>query len=159
MSIRFASFAAFTLMLSMSPSMSPMTHTNPSRSTEQEVLDVVRSWNDAFARNDVERYFSFVDPEITVLTPANPYRVEGLEQDREEFEFGLASEKSRVNLFQMMQPKVQVFGDAAVVTYFWRGSLGTGESAPMGHFKETDVFARRENGWKLAHVHLSRATP
>lgn len=134
---------------------------NPIRADEsvrREVLEVVRAWNDAFARNDVERYFEFVDPDVTVLTPTNPYRVEGLAQDREEFEFSLASGKTHVNLFQMMQPEVQLAGEAAVVTYFWRGSLGRSE-ATMVHFKETDVLVRRTGGWKLLHVHLSRAAP
>lgn len=126
---------------------------------ELDVLAVVHAWNDAFAKNDVERYFGFVDDEVTLFTPASPYRVEGLAQDREEFEFSLASGKTHVNLFQMMQPRVQVFGDAAVVTYAWRGSFGRGESGALASFKETDVFARREGGWKLVHVHLSRATP
>lgn len=136
-----------------------MTDSTSSRPSETEVLDVVRAWNDAFARNDVERYFRFVDPDITVLTPASPYRVEGLAQDREEFEFSLASGKTHVNLFQMMHPRVQLCGEAAVVTYFWRGSLGRGEAATLGNFKETDVFAKRDGEWKLVHVHLSRALP
>lgn len=136
-----------------------MSQTTQTAAAEREILELVRAWNAAFAENDVERYFGFVDPDITVLTPANPYRVEGAAQDREEFEFSLASGKSHVNLFQMMQPKVQLAGDAAVVTYFWRGSLGRGEAAAMLHFKETDVFVRRPAGWKLLHVHLSRATP
>src|SRR6187399_526267 len=76
--------------------------------TEQEVLDVLGAWNDAFAKNDVARYFELVDPDVTVLTPANPYRVEGLAQDREEFEFSLASGKTHVNLFQMMLPRIQL---------------------------------------------------
>lgn len=137
----------------------PMVNSSSARTAEREVLDVVRSWNNTFAKNDVERYFGYVDPEITVLTPANPYRIEGLDQDREEFEFSLASGKTRVNLFQMMQPKVQLAGDAAVVTYFWRGALGPADSASMAHFKETDVFVRRAEGWKLLHVHLSHAVP
>jgi len=127
--------------------------------TEQEVLDVLGAWNDAFAKNDVARYFELVDPDVTVLTPANPYRVEGLAQDREEFEFSLASGKTHVNLFQMMLPRIQLLGDAAVVTYFWRGSIGKGDTVAMAHFKETDVLVKRADGWKIAHVHLSRATP
>jgi ketosteroid isomerase-like protein len=135
----------------------PITPPTAARSAdvEREVLAVVREWNAAFARNDVEHYFSFVHPEITVLTPGNPYRVEGLEQDREEFLHGVETGRSRVTFFQMLLPRVQVHGQSAVVTYFWRGSLGA-DSALLT-FKETDVFVREPDGWKLLHVHLSRS--
>jgi ketosteroid isomerase-like protein len=121
-------------------------------------LDVIREWNRAFARNEVERYFSFIDPEISVITPTNPYRVEGLEQDREEFEFSLARGSTWVNLFQMMHPREVLLGDTALVTYFWRGSLGKGDAAVTGYFKETNLLVRRAEGWRIIHIHLSRAT-
>lgn len=139
------------------PSTRPTPPSQARETAEQEVLRVVREWNAAFAANDVERYFSHVHPEITVLTPGNPYRVEGIAQDREEFTYGLRTGRTRVNLFQMMQPRVQVHGDAAVVTYFWRGSLGP-DPMQLATFKETDVFARGAEGWKLLHVHLSRSS-
>jgi hypothetical protein len=82
-----------------------------SAALEAEVLKVIKDFNDAFAPNDVEKYFSYIDPEITVITSANPYRVEGLADDREEFEFSLRSGLSRLGYFQEMQPKVQLFGD------------------------------------------------
>jgi len=126
--------------------------------TRDEVLQVVRDWNDAFAQNDVERYFTYVDEDVSVLTPAIPYRVEGLAQDREDFEFSLRSGKTWVQLFQMMQPSVLLAAEAAVVTYFWRGCLGKGEAATTASFKETDVLFRRSGAWKIVHIHLSRAS-
>src|SRR6185503_491477 len=105
--------------------------------------------------NDVERYFSFVDEEIVVLTPSNPYRVDGRELDREEFERSLESGRTHIGWFQMLQPVVQMLGDAAVVTYFSRGSYGRGEQARVHHLKESDVLVRRAGGWKIVHIHVS----
>ena len=124
--------------------------------TEQEVLDVIEAFNRAFADNDPDRYFTFIDEDITVLTPSNPYRVEGIPDDREEFEWGIRTGKSRVGYFQEMQPRVQLYGDVAVVTYFSRGSYGPEET--VAYLKETDVLVKREDGWKIAHIHVS-ATP
>jgi ketosteroid isomerase-like protein len=120
-----------------------------------QVLKVVQEFNRAYAANDVEAYFSFVANDITVLTPSNPYRVEGLAADREEFEFSLRAGTTRLGYFQEMQPHVQVYGDTAIVTYFSRGSYGVGERAKTHYLKETDVLTRRKEGWKVVHIHLS----
>jgi hypothetical protein len=76
-------------------------HTNamPPLNIEKEVLQVIEDFNGAFARNDVEKYFSYIDPEVTVITPSNPYRVEGIHDDREEFENSL---HTGVSYFQEM---------------------------------------------------------
>ena len=83
---------------------------------ELEVWNVINAFNRAFAANDPDAYFAHIDDDIVVLTPSNPYRVEGLAADREEFENGLSEGYSRVSYFQELQPKVVVYGDAAVVT-------------------------------------------
>lgn len=120
-----------------------------------EVWAVVEAFNRAFAANDPDRYFSFIAPEITVLTPGNPYRVEGLADDREEFELGLQAGYSRVSYFQELQPRVQVYGDMAVVTYFSRGRYGPEEAARTAYYKETDVLVCGPAGWRIVHIHVS----
>lgn len=124
---------------------------------ELEVWTVVKAFNRAFAENDVERYFALVDDAITVLTPGNPYRVEGIKDDREEFEFGLRAGYSKVGYFQEMQPLVRILGTAALVTYFSRGSYGPAGNAKTLYFKETDVLVKKDDEWKIAHVHVSSA--
>lgn len=129
---------------------------NQSDRVYAEVWNTVQEFNRAFAANDPNRYFKYVDPEIVVLTPGSPYRVEGLEHDREEFEFGLQQGSSRVGYFQELQPKIQIFGDTAVVTYYSRGSYGPQGAARTLYLKETDVLVRRETGWKVVHIHVSK---
>ena len=117
---------------------------------------VVEAWNAAFAANDVERYFSFLDPEVVVLTSSNPYRVEGKADDRAEFGFGLERGYSRVGYFEEVAPLVRVIGDVAVVTYFNRGYYGAGDGGQMVYLKETDVLARQRGEWRIVHIHVSR---
>lgn len=121
---------------------------------QRTVWQVIVRWNRAFAENDVERYFEFIDQNITVLTPGNPYRVEGIIDDRNEFEFGLSTGRSKVGFFQMMQPLIRVFGDMAIVTYFSRGYYGS-DNGNILYFKETDVLALQDGNWKIVHIHLS----
>ena len=122
---------------------------------EAEVWKVIEEWNAAFSDNDVERYFSFIDDDITVITPSNPYRVEGISDDREEFELGIRFGYSRVSLFQEISPMVRVFGDVAYVSYFNRGYYGPESGGKFSYLKETDVLRRVAGNWKIAHIHVS----
>lgn len=124
---------------------------------EREVWELIEDWNRAFADNDPDRYFDFVAEEITVLTPSNPYRVEGKPDDREEFEFGIRMGYSRIGVFQEMTPLVRVYGDTAVVTYFSRGYYGDpAAGGAMAFLKETDVLRRIDGRWQIVHIHVSK---
>ena len=125
--------------------------------SEREVWQVIRAFNQAFADNNPNDYFQYIDDDIIVLTPGNPYRVEGLDADREEFEFGLQQGYSHVGYFQELQPEIKVFGDVALVTYYSRGSYGPADQAKTLYLKETDVIVKRPDGWKLVHIHVSSA--
>jgi ketosteroid isomerase-like protein len=123
---------------------------------EAAVWKVVEAWNAAFAANEVERYFSFIDSEVVVLTASNPYRVEGRLDDRAEFSFGLDRGYSRVSYFEEVAPLVRIIGDVAIVTYFNRGYYGAEGSGQMIYLKETNVLARRDDAWRIVHIHVSK---
>jgi ketosteroid isomerase-like protein len=52
---------------------------------------------------------------------------------------------------------VRVSGEMALVTYYSRGSYGDGNegSGKTLYLKETDVLIRRQDGWKILHIHVS----
>jgi ketosteroid isomerase-like protein len=122
---------------------------------ETEVWNVIRAFNDAFAANDVERYFTYMDEDLVVIVPHSPYRIEGIAPDREGFEYSLKIGSGRVGYFQALQPLIRVYGDTAVVTYYSRGSYGADGQAKTAYYKETDVLVHRVDGWKIAHIHVS----
>jgi len=124
---------------------------------EAEVWEVIEAFNKAFADNNPDLYFTFIDEEIVVIIPSSPYRIEGLADDREEFEFSLRKGSTRVGYFQELQPLVRVYGDTAVVTYYSRGSYGPPEDAKTAFLKETDVLVKKSGTWKIVHIHVSRA--
>jgi ketosteroid isomerase-like protein len=127
----------------------------PAPADAAEVLAVIEGWNRAFARNDPAAYFPYIDDGISVLTPSNPYRVDGLPDDREEFEYALRLGIGRVGYFQELQPRVQRYGDVAVVTYHSRGSYGPRGNEKTLYLKETDVLVKRPSGWRIVHIHVS----
>ena len=120
---------------------------------QAEVWQTITAFNQAFAANDVDTYFSYIDEDLVVIIPSAPYRIEGKAADREEFEYSLSQGKTRIGYFQELQPLVRVFGDTAYVTYHSRGSYG-----PEGrviYLKETDILVKRVGGWKIVHIHVS----
>ncbi|HMF45138.1 MAG TPA: DUF4440 domain-containing protein [Candidatus Udaeobacter sp.] len=149
---------SIAICLVMNPAARSSAEDMTTSAIESEVWHEVEELNKAFARNDVAKYFSYIDPNITVITPSNPYRVEGIEDDREEFEYGLKNGSGRVGYFQEMQPKIQLFGDVAVVTYYSRGSYGPQGQEKVHYLKETDVLHKMNGKWKVVHIHVS-ATP
>jgi ketosteroid isomerase-like protein len=133
----------------------PSTEDVTGSTIESEVWRVIEELNIAFARNDLAKYFSYIDSGVTVITPSNPYRVEGIQDDREEFEYGLKKGTGRVGYFQEFQPKVQLFGEIAVVTYYTRGSYGPEGQEKIRYYKETDVLCKKDGKWKVVHIHVS----
>lgn len=124
-------------------------------SAEQAVWAAVEAFNKAFSDNDAARYFTLMDDELTLFTPANPYRVEGIDDDREGFEAGIRAGYARVEYFHELQPRIQVFGDVAIVTYHSRGRYGVDAQAKTLYYKETDILIRRDEQWKVVHIHVS----
>ena len=120
---------------------------------EARVWEIVERFNEAFEANDAELFFSFVDDEISVLTPNSPYRVEGIIDDREEIEFGLIQGYGTVELWQAFQPDVRVFGDGAVATFYVRAFFTL--QSEMTYYKLTNVLVREGDRWKILHIHVS----
>lgn len=122
-----------------------------------EVMNTVKAWNNAFAANDPETYFQFIHDDITLFLPACPFRIEGKQDDREEFEYSLKKGWTRIGYFQELQPKVQIIGNMAIVTYHNRGTYGAGDSEKSINLKETDVLVKEDGRWKVIHIHVSAA--
>ena len=153
--MKFRSLFLISAVLGSSVLALNMAHANDLSEQEREVWNVILAWNDAFEKNDADNYFNYVDEEIVVLVPGNPYRVQGIGPDRAEFEYGIAGGRTKVYFFQELQPKIRLVGDVAIVTYYSRGSYG--DSMEMTYLKETDVLIRDQSGkWKVAHIHVSK---
>jgi ketosteroid isomerase-like protein len=56
---------------------------------------------------------------------------------------------------EVLQPKVQVYGDVAILTYTLLMRYTTAEDVRHTEHNETRVFHRRAEGWQLVHCHKS----
>ena len=121
---------------------------------EEELLSLTRQMLTAIQSGDHELYGSLCAPSLTAFeNDVAPYRIDGvdfhtdlIEAAREQF--------SHLIRFDMLQPSVQVYGDAAVVAYT-RLLTFAGDVPPTWRTSnETRVFIRFSDGWKMVHRNI-----
>lgn len=122
---------------------------------KSEIMQTVKDWNKAFAKNDVETYFSFIHDDVTLFIASSPYRIDGKTIDKEEFIWSLNKERTKVGFFQELQMKVKVLGETAIVTYHNRGAYGTDGQEKIIYLKETNILVKESGKWKIIHIHVS----
>jgi ketosteroid isomerase-like protein len=123
---------------------------------ENEILEIIKRWNDRFTSNDIENYFTHIHNDLTLFIPSSPYRIDGKEDDKEEFEWSLSKSRTKVHFFQEMQPRLQIYHDTAIVTYYTRGAYGPDGNEQIYYLKETNVLVKEDGKWKIVHIHVSK---
>lgn len=123
---------------------------------EKEILAIVKAWNDSFTRNDNETYFTYIHDDLTLFIPSSPYRIDGKQDDKDEFDWSLSKSRTKVHFFQELQPNVQIYGNTAIVTYHNRGAYGPDGNEQVYYLKETNVLIKENDRWKIIHIHTSK---
>lgn len=73
------------------------------------------------------------------------------------FRKGMAESFSKRNLSLISEPRIDFFGDMAVVIFFWQfdATKSLDGEEISSHGRESQVFTRTPDGWKIVHVHYS----
>ena len=109
---------------------------------------------EAWGRKDKAFFAEGLADDATFFSPMHPYLEEN---PKENFlpKFEKYAEIIKFHDFQMYNPRVQVYGDAAVLTYNSSVSATMG-GQPMSYTaKVTSVYVRQGNAWRVVHVHES----
>jgi len=122
---------------------------------ESEVLEITRQMLNAMYTGDpeVHRRHSAEDMSSYEWYIA-PQRIDGLDFHLKLIEGGGNGTAGRLD---MLTPRVQVYGDTAIVNYtLLKTSFGS-ESLPpqFATMNETRVFVKLERIWKMVHLHKS----
>lgn len=126
---------------------------------EREVRQFIYRYNGYYANNDLDRYFSSFDPQLTQWWPSgrvdlNTYQT----MWRRLVARGGGTSKAVVSDLRV---QVDASGDAAVATYILEvtprenGRPGTA----IERNQETDVLFKRGGQWKIVHVNYGPAKP
>ena len=126
------------------------------KEVEREVLAITQAMLGAMYTGDpaVHRAHSTEDMSAFEWYIA-PYRVDGLSFHLELIAAGGNGTAGRLD---MLTPRVQVHGDAAIVCYtLLKTTLMEGRPAEFARVNESRVFVREGGVWKMAHLHKSPA--
>ncbi len=127
---------------------------NAEDTAAEEVLEITRRMLDAMYSGDpaVHRRHS-ADNMSSYEWYIAPQRIDGLEFHLALISGGGNGTSSRLD---MLTPRVQVYGDTAIVNYtLLKTALGEGVPPQFSTMNETRVFVRLEGVWKMVHLHKS----
>ena len=150
------SIVLFTLTMMMAiPLLAAVPAAKPADDPTAEIIAMEKAMLDRWGTGDTDGFLELAAPEITYFDPSLEKRLDG----REAFEKFLAPLKGsfRVPKYEMIDPKVQVHGEAAVLSYNMIDYDETG----MNTFRMnvTEVYARHDGRWMLVHSHFSITKP
>lgn len=109
---------------------------------------------EAWQRKDKAFFADFMSDDSTFFHWMNPY----LETDpKVNFlpKFEQYAEMMKINDYAMYNPRVQVYGDAAVLTYNSSVSAAFGGQPVNYTAKVTSVYVKQGNTWRVVHSHES----
>ncbi len=124
---------------------------------EQVARDVIareRAAFDAWQRKDKNFFAGYMADDATYFGMMSPY----LETDpKENFlpKFEKMTEMFKMLDVQMYNPRVQVYGDAAVLTYNASQTVNAGGRVMHYTSKMTSVYVRQGGTWRVVHGHES----
>ena len=123
--------------------------TQPYVSSQDQILDLGRTWADAELHADVNTLDTLLDVDFVCVGPL------GFVLNKEQYLAGRRSGDLKHQEFEWKDVNVRIYGDAAVaVGTQVQKSTYQGHDA-SGNFRETQVFARKAERWVLVSVHLS----
>lgn len=126
---------------------------------EEEILAVLDRSLQAIWDGDPEAYAAVCAPDLSFFEwYITTQRIDGLAFHLREIKVhaqALGGGQGTRTEHEILQPRVQLYGDTAIVTYTLLVRSVKGEQVTRTQQNETRVFHRFEDGWKLVHCHKS----
>jgi len=116
------------------------------------IIAMERAALDQSDRFDADGFLKLSDPGVVYIDPALEQPIVGLENLRKYYKsFGGGSTPASG---EMLNPKVQVMGDTAVLTFNYQRKDGK-----EPRWNATEVYHRTKDGWRIVHTHWSYIKP
>jgi hypothetical protein len=123
--------------------------------TQKELLEITWRILDAIHTGDAKTYANLSRPELSCYEDVCPYRIDGLEFHLALIRQMAAPGAPRPTRFDILTPRVQVYGETGIVTYTRLMTYHENGKLRWTTFNETRVFVREDDQWKMAHFHRS----
>lgn len=120
--------------------------------TEQIIAEIIaleRAALDRWGAGDPSGYLEISTPDVTYFDPFLEHRLDGLEALAAWYEPLRGT--IHIDRYELIEPRVQVCGDAAVLTF----NLVSYTGATAMRWNCTEVYRRDKAGWRLIQTHWS----
>ena len=129
------------------------------RSSEQQsiasqIIAREKASFEAWQRKDKAFFTDFLADDATYFGPYTPY-LDAEPKTNFIPKFEQMTELFKYNDFQMYNPRVQIYGDTAVLTYTSSVSATFGGQPLNYTAKMTSVYVKQGNTWRVVHGHES----
>lgn len=124
-----------------------------SEDVSAQILALERRALDRWGKGDPDGFLEINDPDVVYFDPFQPARIDGLPALRQLYNEWRG--KIRIDSYEIVDPKVQVHGDVAILTFRF---VSQGSESKM-HWNTTEIYRRREEGWRIIHSHWSFTQP
>ena len=121
----------------------------------QAILGIEKEMARDFNAGKIDQLLEHFHPRVVGFSSTTQERITGRAAMRRTFHYYLHA-TSRMK-FHIAQPQVQILGDNAIATFYWRVELGAARLRHIIRGRGTHVFARQGGKWRIVHEHFSRA--
>jgi ketosteroid isomerase-like protein len=123
--------------------------------TTQDIIDLERAALDRWGNGDPGGFLDLYGPDISYFDPITAARIDGHAAMADYYRPWAG--KIRVSRYEMLNPKVVLTGDMALLTYnLVNYFIDTDGSEAVGsRWNSTVVFQRQGGAWKSIHSHWS----
>ena len=136
--------------------------TAPTSAMADDADDVIAlakaQWAAQMANAPAEKVMETVADDYTEFNPTYPTRLDGKKLN-EKFAEASAKDATKLVVADMANPKVQVYGDVAILTYNFLGATQDPDGT-ISQFtaKSTRVYAKKRGDWMLVHANFAPVT-
>jgi len=117
----------------------------------RQLLALARQAMDGWMKGNPTSDLARSDSTVTYFHAAADKRLEGLPAVTELFEKYRGA--PLFDSYEIIEPKVQVSGDVAVLTFYFECRNGTETS----RYYASEVYQHKKEGWRVIHAHWSKA--
>ncbi|HXU94553.1 MAG TPA: DUF4440 domain-containing protein [Gallionella sp.] len=117
--------------------------------TAAEIIALEHTALDRWGAGDPSGYLEISAPDVTYFDPFLERRIDGLEA----LSAWYAPLRGTIHVdrYEMIAPKVQVYGEAAVLTF----NLVSHSGATTMRWNCTEVYRQTKKGWRIVQTHWS----
>ena len=125
--------------------------------TEPDVAGIVigmeRAALDRWSQGDPDGFLDISAPDVSYFDPCTAQRLDGLPALRALYDQFRGA--FRIDRFEIIEPRVQVVGAIAVLTFRFESQGSEGSRS----WNTTEVYQQRPDGWKIIHTHWAFHQP